>query len=475
MFFAFQTYLSLLGGHSFVENIHLQRSVFKILSFANGIDDNLFVIFFLACSSLLASLVVSYLHVRSIIIIIFQNIEKLFLEFFIIPPSLFFSVIISRFIRKNIDVGLGPQPLINNVYHKESLQKVGYTAETFVESVYHITAEFDYRADQCWLSKYSKYQKYLGYYLFVRSVLRYRCIYIYFNGGPLRIYKLYKYVEPMLFQLAKVKIVVLPYGGDVSDMKFCKNLNFKHSLITDYPYYYKQNSSTQKQIKRWTNNANFIVSGCDWVDYNYHWNKLMLAHFSIDINKIQLLRTEKEMINFGPFNKDKPLKIFHAPNHKIIKGTRFIEKAVTDLTREGLSIQLKVVQNKSNYEILKEINESDLVVDQLIIGWYAMFALEALSMGKPVICYLRQDLIKLYQFEGIIESEEDLPFINADIFSIKSTIRDFYFNRQKIDRIANKSIEFVEKYHSTAAIGKVFKEINLAIGIDTKNTSISVG
>ena len=45
----------------------------------------------------------------------------------------------------------------------------------------------------------------------------------------------------------------------------------------------------------------------------------------------------------------------------------------------------------SNEEVIKLIQRADLVIDQLVIGWYAMFAIEAMSLGKPVICNLRSD------------------------------------------------------------------------------------
>ena len=63
-------------------------------------------------------------------------------------PLLFIASILARYLgKKKIDIGLGPEPMINNVYHKKALQIYGYTAETFVDSIYFITSEFDYRGD----------------------------------------------------------------------------------------------------------------------------------------------------------------------------------------------------------------------------------------------------------------------------------------------------------------------------------------
>ena len=40
-------------------------------------------------------------------------------------------------------------------------------------------------------------------------------------------------------------------------------------------------------IDRWTTHSDHVISGCDWVDYMHHWDTLMSAHFSIDIESIR--------------------------------------------------------------------------------------------------------------------------------------------------------------------------------------------
>ena len=74
---------------------------------------------------------------QSLRVTVFLILDSLFLPFFILLS------IISRFLKKPIDVGLGPMPLINNVYHKKALIMYGYSAETFVDTIWHITKNFD--------------------------------------------------------------------------------------------------------------------------------------------------------------------------------------------------------------------------------------------------------------------------------------------------------------------------------------------
>ncbi|MEI8109569.1 MAG: hypothetical protein WCH59_01155 [Chitinophagia bacterium] len=391
-----------------------------------------------------------------------SNFLKLIFVLVFTPFLLIATLIIRLFVKKKIDVGLGPDPMINNLYHKKALIQYGYTAETFVHSVYFITSDFDYRADLNWLGKF-KYLRFLnGIVLFLRAAARYRCVYIYFSGGPLTGYTLLDIFEPFLFKLSKTKVVVMPYGGDVHDMYHAKNLLFKHAMAVDYPLYYQINDKVKSRIRRWTLQSDFVISGCDWVDHTYHWDKLMLAHFSIDLNKFANARNKSTNLN-REYTANNPLKVLHAPNHKTIKGSNYILQAVEDLAKEGFPIEITFLQKRSNEEILEQIAQSDIIADQLVIGWYAMFALEGLASKKPVICYLREDLIQLYLFAGLINSRDELPFLNVDFEGIKELFKNILSKSIDLNITSEKGLRFVEKYHSINAIGKVFDEVNKKI------------
>jgi len=388
----------------------------------------------------------------------------LFYYLIIIPVLIIIIIIIRSFGKKRIDVGLGPEPMINNIYHKKALEHSGYSAETFVGSVYFITSDFDYRAD---LQNYNKYwvlKYFSGVILFLRAISRYKCVYIYFHGGPLSGYSFLKNIESQLFKLGNTRVLVMPYGGDVNDMTLAVNLKFKHAIDVDYPEFYKRNENVREQIKRWTMGADKVVSGCDWVDYMYHWDKLMIAHFSIDTERILEFKNPDYVLP-KTFSKDRPLKILHAPNHKSMKGTSFIEQAVKDLQTEGYPIELILMQKQPNATILKTISEVDIVADQLVIGWYAMFALEGLSLSKPVICFLREDLLELYMFAGLIKSREELPFLNTDVFGVKKVLEQVLNGEIDLEKIKDKCIPYVNKHHSISYIGSVFDELNQQMGI----------
>ncbi|MES3016274.1 MAG: hypothetical protein V4721_00785 [Bacteroidota bacterium] len=270
-------------------------------------------------------------------------------------------------------------------------------------------------------------------------------------------------MEYKLYKLAGTKIVVMPYGGDVYNMFDCNNLQLKHAMSADYPQYHKSNEKVQKQIMRWTKAADLVISGCDWVDYMHHWDKLMIAHFSIDLERFEKLRNPTLVQR--EYTVEKPLRVLHAPNHKTIKGTSYIQNAIDELQAEGYPIELKFLQKRPNQEIIEEISKADIVADQLVIGWYAMFALETMALAKPVICYLREDLIDLYLFSGLLKSRDELPFLNTNVFGIKQLLKDVLDGKIDLTIPSKKSFDYVSNYHSTQYIGSVFDEVNQRIGL----------
>ncbi len=387
--------------------------------------------------------------------LIIKRVLKIFIlifEIFLLPC--FVVVAILSRIMKKTKIGLGPYPLINNLYHKKALRQFGYNAETFVDSVFFITDEFDFRFDRFII------RSLLPYIIFLFAIFRYKGLYFYFNGGPLYKSIFLWRVEGILYKLANLKTVLMPYGSDVQDMNKSGNLLFKEAVSKDYPLSKKNGPRISKRVNMWVRYADHIIGGCDWVDYLPGWDTLMLAHFSIDTEKW------KEPTDFQLWQgtNKRPLRIFHAPNHRNIKGTEHFLKAIEDLNKEGLNIELILAEKVPNNKIHEILRSVDIIADQLIVGWYAMFALEGMSMGKIVLCYLDKRYINLYQAAGIIKNDT-IPIVNCSPFNVKDAIRDIYNEPERIEILSKKGREFVKEYHSTEAVGKVFHKINSTLGI----------
>lgn len=371
-------------------------------------------------------------------------------------PIVLLIAILSRLTSKSLVIGIGPEPLINNVHHKKALELYGYKVETFVTHTYYITDNFDKRFDKFKATIVGKLL--VNYFVFIYSLLRYKVIYIYFNGGTLGLFHSnLKYFEAFFYHLAGVKIVVMPYGGDCYISSQNPNLIYKNSYFRDYPKFIRQNNKKlTRQVDYWIKNADHVISGCDWVYYTWHWDTLMTAHFSIDMN--YWFTSEPYSIP-SEYSDDRPLKILHAPNHTNIKGSAHLIKAIEELKQYGYHIELIFLQAIPNNELRDFVANVDVVCDQLVIGWHGIFALEVMAMGKPVICNLSQELIELYVEAGLI-LENEIPIISADTRNIKEIIIEIYNKEFDLLSLSKKSIEYVKNHHSLEYVGKIFDKIN---------------
>jgi glycosyltransferase involved in cell wall biosynthesis len=68
------------------------------------------------------------------------------------------------------------------------------------------------------------------------------------------------------------------------------------------------------------------------------------------------------------------------------KGTAAIAAAC-----EELGVELDLIEHVHHDEVGRRIAAADIVVDQLLAGWYGLFAIEAMAYGKPVLGYLHEE------------------------------------------------------------------------------------
>jgi hypothetical protein len=360
--------------------------------------------------------------------------------------------LISRFHNRPIDVGIGPEPIVTHECHNRALERRGYFAETYVTNLFFITRDFDIVPPTQALLR-----RIFPFLLLFRVLWRYRCLYVYFNGGILGIHTRWIWrFEPWLYRLAGIKVVVTAYGSDVQDLSRSHNLLYKAAMSSDYPNFRHRRHRIARNIDIWTSSADCIIGGCDWVDYMYHWDVLIPAHFCVDTDYWQPRQSVQEL--------EAPLRVLHAPNHRAIKGTHHFEQAVEELKAEGVPIELIVIEKVPYEQIRAAMETVDVVADQLIIGWYGNFAVEGMAMGKTTLAYLRDDLVELFENSQIIEHDE-IPIINTTLLTVKAVLRDLALHRDTLSAREAASRAYALKYHSIDAIGAVFDRVNQQIGL----------
>lgn len=113
----------------------------------------------------------------------------------------------------------------------------------------------------------------------------------------------------------------------------------------------------------------------------------------VEVARLQrMLAEEPVQANDRPLHARRPVRVAHGPSNRTIKGTRYIVEAVEELARRGYNTELVMVENKPHEEALKIYAACDVAVDQVLVGSYGLFAVETMALGKPTMCYLRDDV-----------------------------------------------------------------------------------
>ena len=142
--------------------------------------------------------------------------------------------------------------------------------------------------------------------------------------------------------------------------------------------------------------------------------------------------------------------IVHAPTDRAVKGSDYVVSAVKQLQKEGLPVELDLVEGVPPNDVRKHFEKADIAVDQLLIGWYGLFAVEMMALGKPVVCYIRDDLKKY---------APDLPIVNVNSENIADILRQLINNKKQREELGREGEEFVRKFHSSGVVAKRFIEL----------------
>ena len=147
-------------------------------------------------------------------------------------------------------------------------------------------------------------------------------------------------------------------------------------------------------------------------------------------------------------------RVVHAPTHRGIKGTRFLLEAVERLRHEGVPFDLELIENLPHAVARQRYREADLVVDQLLLGWYGEFASEAMAAGKPVIAYLRQSDLDVVPGE----MRAELPVIDATPATIYEVLKEWLtVRRNELRERGRAGRTYVERWHDARVIAKRLK------------------
>jgi glycosyltransferase involved in cell wall biosynthesis len=131
-------------------------------------------------------------------------------------------------------------------------------------------------------------------------------------------------------------------------------------------------------------------------------------------------------------------------NGKNIKGTQFVISAVEKLKAEGQTVELVNLSEIPSRDMRYYQAQSDIVVDQLIYGGVGSTALECMSLGKPVICYLRPSWLVL--LSSHFSEWLDCPIVSATPETVFMELKKLVVDEPYRRRVGEQSRMFAERF-----------------------------
>jgi glycosyltransferase involved in cell wall biosynthesis len=145
----------------------------------------------------------------------------------------------------------------------------------------------------------------------------------------------------------------------------------------------------------------------------------------------------------APPPDNRPVRVVHAPTNRTKKGTEWIVRAC-----EELPVELEVVENTRHDQAVERYKQSDIVVDQLNAGWYGVFALECMALGKPVLTFLHDEAVRRTEEAFGVE----LPLVPTTKETLAETLGPLVESADLRQEIGKRSRAYVERVHDANVV-----------------------
>jgi glycosyltransferase involved in cell wall biosynthesis len=146
-----------------------------------------------------------------------------------------------------------------------------------------------------------------------------------------------------------------------------------------------------------------------------------------------------------PPPENERVRIAHAPSNRAKKGTDAVIAAC-----EELPVELDLIEGVKHDEARRRYAQADVIVDQLVVGWYGLFAIESLATGRPVVTYLHDDAVALTEREYGVQ----VPIVNATKDTLVEKLRPLIQSAQLRRELGERGREYVERVHDMDRIGE---------------------
>jgi len=165
---------------------------------------------------------------------------------------------------------------------------------------------------------------------------------------------------------------------------------------------------------------------------------------------IDLSRYPVASVNGNRRGDGRPL-VVHAPSDRRKKGTDSVIEAC-----ERVGAELDIVERVRHDEAVQRFARADVIVDQLNAGWYGLFAIESMALGKPVLGFLNEDAVARTERAFGVR----VPVVNVTKETLAERLAEVIeAGPDERRRIGEESRAYVERVHDPDRVADQLLEI----------------
>jgi glycosyltransferase involved in cell wall biosynthesis len=224
------------------------------------------------------------------------------------------------------------------------------------------------------------------------------------------------------------KTVIMQHtGGDVRQASIARTIS-PYAVVTQDEY----------AIKRRLSAMAYHVDNCLVPDKE---TELYVRDY---YPRVSVIPAMLDLTRYRVGDESKPgerLLIVHAPTANSTKGSRQIAAAI-EVLQARYPIDYQVIENRTHEQTKAICRKADLIIDQLCTGSYGLLSVEAMALGKPVICWISDYMTAHYP--------ADLPIIYANPHTIRDVLEDLLRNRDSLPERGRSGRAYVEQHHDAA-------------------------
>jgi hypothetical protein len=312
----------------------------------------------------------------------------------------------------------------------------------------HYHAQYTYAFQYNKLSKLNQWI--ISFYYFIVAVFRYDILY-FIAGETLLTRKLMAW-ELKWYKKRRKKIIMHFVGSDIRNEEYTK---YKNAHIEEY-YEGKTINMPPKQTE-WQKKLcaialqyadMILVSTPDLLEFFDHNPKV--KYFPVMLDTKDIDAQTKDIVPEKYPQRD-TIRIVHSPSNVKLKGTAYIDKIMQKICLKYPEVEYINTTNPeykdtshplcavTRYTLLELLQKSDILIDQIVIGWYGLQSIEGIYCQNEVIVWIEPHLRHYLPQDYIFYIGEQ---------TLEKSIIEAIENVKNNSRKSHK--EYVNKYHTLA-------------------------